>query len=110
LCSYTTWIKVKKISKKIQSLDFDLSRCSVDELLTHSFVKHPKKLSNDPGNLADDMAKILVFYTQKESNNSETNIDENIFGKENIKENFYLFYILDDSNNKYNSINLSWEF
>jgi len=56
------------------------------------------------------MAKILVFYTQKESNNSETNIDENIFGKENIKENFYLFYILDDSNNKYNSINLSWEF
>ncbi|CAF3988923.1 unnamed protein product [Rotaria sordida] len=70
------------------------SRCTVDELLTHAFLKHLKKLSNDPQVLADDMAKILGFYEQKQSNNTGTNIDK----------------ILDDSNNKYNSINVSWEF
>ncbi|CAF1506450.1 unnamed protein product, partial [Rotaria sordida] len=68
--------------------------CTVDELLTHAFLKHLKKLSNDPQVLADDMAKILGFYEQKQSNNTGTNIDK----------------ILDDSNNKYNSINVSWEF
>jgi hypothetical protein len=70
---------------------FDLFRCSIDELLTHQFVKHPKKMSNDPNILADDMAKILGFYKEKESNNSETNIDQ-IFGKEKTKKKFiYLF-------------------
>jgi len=67
-------------------------------------------MSNDPNILADDMAKILGFYKEKESNNSETNIDQ-IFGKEKTKKKIYLFiFILDDTNNKYNSINLSWEF
>jgi len=38
-------------------------------------------MSNDPNILADYMAKILGFYKEKESNTSETNIDQ-IFGKE----------------------------
>jgi hypothetical protein len=98
----------RKIDKII--IIFDLFRCSIDELLTHQFVKHSKKMSNDPNILADYMAKILGFYKEKESNNSETNIDQ-IFGKEKMKKKFsYFLFILDDSNNKYNSINLSWEF
>jgi serine/threonine protein kinase len=71
------------------------SRCSVDELFTHSFVKHPRKISNDPENLADDIAKNLNFYKRQESIDSDaTNIDQ----------------IIDDSNTKSNSINLTWEF
>jgi len=96
---------------QLKFLYFDLFRCSVDELLTHPFVKHPKKISNDPQILADDMAKILEFYTYKESNNTETNIDQ-LFGKKKFFDFliFFKFFILDDSNNKYSSINLSWEF
>jgi hypothetical protein len=97
---------------QLKFLYSNLFRCSVDELLTHPFVKHPKKISNDPHILADDMAKILEFYIHKESNNTETDIDQ-LFGK---KTNFFIFLffsnflILDDSNNKHSSINLSWEF
>ena len=52
-------------------------RCSgsVDELLAHPFVKHPKKISNDPQNLADDMAKILSVYKQNDLIDHEPNID-----------------------------------
>jgi hypothetical protein len=58
------------------------------------------------------MAKILEFYTHKESNNTETDIDQ-LFGKKKFFDCFIFFsnfLILDDSNNKYSSINLSWEF
>jgi hypothetical protein len=58
----------------------------VDELLTHPFLKHPKKISNDPQLLADDMAKNLGFYKEKQLNNTETN-PEQICGKK--KENFF---------------------
>jgi hypothetical protein len=46
-------------------------------LFTHSFVKHPRKISNDPENLADDIAKNLNFYKRQESIDSDaTNIDQ----------------------------------
>jgi hypothetical protein len=69
-------------------------------------------MSNDPQLLADDMAKILGFYKQKESHDSETNLDQ-IFGNEKTQTKFKFtqnFHFLDDSNNRYNSTNLSWEF
>jgi len=98
--SYVEEIKKRRYTKEFHSFVKSCvatqleSRSSIDELLLHPFVKHPKKISNDPQHLAEDMAKILGFYKQKESNDSETNINQ----------------IFDDSNNKYNSINLSWEF
>jgi hypothetical protein len=59
-------------------------------LFTHSFVKHPRKISNDPENLADDIAKNLNFYKRQESIDSDaTNIDQ-IIGT-NAKIYFYLF-------------------
>ncbi|CAF1399294.1 unnamed protein product [Rotaria magnacalcarata] len=70
------------------------SRYSVDELLSHPFLKYLKKISGDPQLIADDMAKILGFYEQPQSTTAGTNIDRTI----------------DDSNTTNNSINLSWEF
>ncbi len=83
MCLYTTWIKVKRIiSNEWNFYFFDLLRCSVDELLTHPFFKHSKKITNDPNLLADDMAKLLGSYKEKELNQRETNNVE-IFGKIN---------------------------
>ena len=62
----------------------DVFRGSVDELLVHPFIKHPKKISNDPQHLAGDMAKILSIYKQEELTHNETNIDP-IFGKTSTK-------------------------
>jgi hypothetical protein len=67
--------------KRILSNDLFISnkfRSSVDELIAHSFVKHPKKISNDPENLAEDIAKLLNIYKRKDSIDSEatTNIDQ----------------------------------
>ncbi len=81
----------KKRSGSIGLWVIGLFRSSVDELLTHPFVKHPKKISNDPQILADDMAKILEFYTHKESNHTETNIDQ-LFGKKNFLFFFEFFF------------------
>jgi len=82
----------------------------VDELLTHPFLKHPKKISNDPQLLADDMAKNLGFYKEKQLNNTESN-PEQICGKtKKIFFRIYLFDFIDGSYNKYNSMHLSWEF
>ncbi|CAF1093516.1 unnamed protein product [Adineta steineri] len=98
--SYVEEIKRRRYTKEFHSFVKNCvstsleSRHSVDELIMHPFVKHPKKISHDSQHLADDMAKILGFYKAKELNNTEANIEQ----------------IFDNSNKKYNSINLSWEF
>ena len=52
-------------------------RYTVDELIAHPYLKHLRKLSNNPQVLAIDMAKLLQFYERKHSTNTELPI----FGK-----------------------------
>ncbi|CAF1100309.1 unnamed protein product [Adineta ricciae] len=98
--AYVEEIKKRRYSKEFHSFVKSCvstrleSRCTVDDLLTHPFVKHPRKISNDPQLVAEDMAKLLGSYKDKQITQMSTTIDQ----------------ILDRSNNEYNSINLSWEF
>ncbi|UJR09156.1 hypothetical protein I4U23_013404 [Adineta vaga] len=98
--AYVEEIKKRRYSKEFHSFVKSCvstrleTRCSVDELLAHPFVKHPKKISNDPQLLADDMTKLLSSLQEKQLIHTETTMDQ----------------IFNRSNNECNSINLSWEF
>jgi hypothetical protein len=76
-----------------------LSRCSLDELEAHAFLKQAKKLGVDSQVFVDNIGRFFGRCQSEETNHAECSIDQ-IFSSHAVA----------DSNNQCHSINLAWEF